>query len=221
MKPGLTRRAAIRGGLAMAAIGGFSGRAFASILDALGIKKLLGNASDSALTKLSQPDAFYRDTAVRILLPGAKGKLATKLLGAGDRLGVTTKLTKSLNDAAGLAANEAKPIFRSAIDGLKVSDVPGLALKKDGATQYLKTSAGNELMGKIRPLVAAALTKVGAYDQLAKLGKSSALMGRLGLSNDKLTDSVSDQAMNGIFKYMGNEEAKLRDNPSKILDKVF
>jgi hypothetical protein len=33
------------------------------------------------------------------------------VLGAGDRLGLTDGITRKLNDAAGLAAKEAKPIF--------------------------------------------------------------------------------------------------------------
>jgi Protein of unknown function (DUF4197) len=216
-----TRRAAMRGVLAATAVAAFASRAVAGVLDSLGVKNLLGNASDSALNKLEVKDGFYRDTAVRILLPGTTGKLARKLMRTGDKLGLTTKLTKSLNDAASLAAHEAKPIFRSAIDGMKLSDVPSLALNKDGGTQYLKSSAGDTLRGKVRPLISTALTKVGAFDQLAKLGSSSSLLGGLGISNEKLTDSVADQAMNGIFKYMGTEEGNLRANPGKIIGKVF
>jgi Protein of unknown function (DUF4197) len=217
----LTRRAMIRGGLVLAGTISMASRGFAGILDGLGITKLLGNASDGALNKLSAPDGFYRDTAVRILLPGTTGKLARKLMNAGDKLGLTTKLTKSLNDAASLAATEAKPIFRSAINSLKLSDVPGLALDKQGGTQFLNKTAGVDLQAKVRPLVASALTKVGAFDQLAKAGTANAFLGKLGISNDKLTTSVSEQAMNGIFKYMGTEEANLRANPGKILDKVL
>jgi hypothetical protein len=190
----------------------------ASVLDGLGLTKILGNASDGALNKLSQTDGFYRDTAIRILLPGTTGKLASKLMGAGDKLGVTNKLTKSLNDAASLAAGEAKPIFRNAISGLKLTDVPGIALKKDGATSYLKQSASADLLTKIRPLIGGALGKVGAFDQLSKLSKAGGLLSALGLNNDKLTDSVSNQALNGIFSYIGKEEASLRGNPlGKIL----
>lgn len=39
-------------------------------LPSSGVKGLIGGASDGALDKLAQPGAFYRDTAVRILLPG-------------------------------------------------------------------------------------------------------------------------------------------------------
>ncbi len=193
----------------------------AGIFDAAPVKKLLGNASDNALDKLAKPGAFYSDTAVRILLPGAKGKLASKLMGVGDKLGVTNKLTQSLNDAAGLAALEAKPIFRSAVDNMTLADVPDLATKTDGATQYLKKSAGAELRTKIKPLITAALTKVGAYKQLDQLGKTGGLLQMAGVSKDGLTDSVTDQTMSGIYNYMGKEEAGLRGNAAGTVGSIL
>src|SRR3546814_12814545 len=112
-----------------------------------GVKGLIAGAADGALDKLAVPGAFYRDTAVRILLPGAGGKLASKLFGMGDKLGLTTNLTRSLNDAGGKAAGEAKPVFRAAIDNLRWSDTPALVSKKDGATRYLQTDAGGNGRG--------------------------------------------------------------------------
>lgn len=190
-------------------------------LSAGNMKGLIGNASDGALDKLALPGAFYADTAVRILLPGTGGKLASKLMGAGDKLGLTTKLTKSLNDAGGKAAGEAKPIFRAAIDDLGWSDVPSLVSKRDGATRYLQSSAGGVLGEKVRPLVAGALEEVGAYRQLDQLSGNSQLLSLAGISHDGLTGSVTDQALKGIFLYMGNEEAALRRNPGKLLKGLF
>jgi hypothetical protein len=197
----------------------------AGVLDGGGIKKLLGGASDNALDKLSKPGAFYADTAIRILLPGAKGKLASKLLKTSDKLGVTSKLTKSLNDAAGFAAQEAKPVFRSAVDGLSLADVPGIALKNDGATEYLKKSADTDLRIKVRPLIVSALTKVGAFSQLEKMGKGGGLLSLAKLDRESLTESVTDQTMKGIYNYMAKEEAGLRGNligtGKSILDAVI
>jgi hypothetical protein len=197
----------------------------ASALDGGGIKKLLGGASDNALDKLSKPGAFYADTAIRILLPGTKGKLASKLLKTSDKLGVTSKLTKSLNDAAGFAAQEAKPVFRSAVDGLSLADVPGIALKNDGATEYLKKSADTDLRLKVRPLIVSALTKVGAFSQLEKMGKGGGLLSLAKLDRESLTESVTDQTMKGIYNYMAKEEAGLRGNllgtGKSILDAVI
>jgi hypothetical protein len=199
--------------------------AYAGALDGGGVKKLLGNASDNALDKLAKPGTFYADTAIRILLPGAKGKLASKLLKTSDKLGLTSKLTKSLNDAAGFAAKEAKPVFRSAVDGLSLADVPGIALKNDGATEYLKKSADTDLRGKVRPLIVAALNQVGAYDQLDKISKGGGLLGMAGIDRNTMTDSVTDQTMKGIYNYMAKEEAGLRGNllgtGKSILDAVI
>ena len=186
-----------------------------------GVKGLIAGASDGALDKLAQPGAFYADTAVRILLPGANGKLGSKLFGMGDRLGLTTNLTKSLNDAGGKAAGEAKPVFRAAIDNLRWSDAPALVTKNDGATRYLQSSAGGVLFTKVSPLVGSALDNVGAFRQLDQLAKGNQLMASAGLTHDGLTRSVTEQALKGIFHYMAGEEAALRRNPAALLKGVF
>lgn len=186
-----------------------------------GVKSLIGSASDGALDKLAQPGAFYADKAVRILLQGAGGKMASKLFGMGDKLGLTTNLTKSLNDAGGKAAGEAKPIFRAAIDNLRWSDAPALVSKKDGATRYLQTSAGDVLFGKVSPLVGSALQNVGAFRQLDDLSKGNTLLASAGLTHDGLTRSVTQQALKGIFQYMASEEAALRKNPANLLKGIF
>ena len=186
-----------------------------------GVKGLIAGASDGALDKLAVPGAFYRDTAVRILLPGANGQLASKLFGMGDRLGLTTNLTKSLNDAGGKAAGEAKPVFRAAIDNLRWSDAPALVTKNDGATRYLQTSAGSVLFTKVSPLIGSALENFGAYRQLDQLSKGNQLMASAGLTRDGLTRSVTEQALKGIFHYMAGEEAALRRNPANLLKGVF
>lgn len=180
-----------------------------------GLSSLLGKASDSALDKLATPGAFYADPAIRIMLPlvGGAGGTIGKLLGGAEKLGLSDGITRKLNDAAGLAAKEAKPVFRAAIDQLKLSDVPGIVGQNDGATQYLRRSSGEVLKGKFRPLVDAALVKVGAFGAVDKLARSNSLVRAAGLSRDKLGNSVTDQALNGIFRYIAGEEGKLRSDP--------
>lgn len=192
-----------------------------------GVKSLLGDASDGALDKLSKPGAFYADKAVRVLLPGPL-KNATKILRFTSKAGLTKDITKNLNDAAGKAALEAKPIFRSAIDNLTLTDGVGIVTGGGtGGTDYLRKTSGEELAIKIRPLVEKALGEVGAYKQVESLGSISALssLGGLDLSRDGLTDSVTEQAMDGIFSYIGNEEANFRKNPldkgKKLLKGIF
>ncbi|MFM5930588.1 MAG: DUF4197 domain-containing protein [Novosphingobium sp.] len=180
-----------------------------------GLTGLLGKASDSALDRLSVPGAYYNDPAIRIMLPllGGGGGTIGKLLGGADKLGLTDGITRKLNDAAGLAAKEAKPVFRAAIDGLQLTDVPGIVGQNDGATQYLRRTSGEVLKGKFRPLIDSALGQVGAFSAVDKLAKTSSLVRAAGITRDKLGNSVTDQALNGIFRYIAGEEGKLRSDP--------
>jgi hypothetical protein len=221
------------GGMALIAMAG----ALPSPARAAGLTDLLGQASDSALDKLAQPGAFYGDEAVRIKLPlvgdlggsllggsglgssGALGDLAGGLLGGsgGNIAGLLSGITRKINDAAGTAAGEAKPIFRESIGALSLSDAPGIIKQDDGATQYLRESAGDSLLGKLRPLIDTSMTEIGVYREIDQLSEKSEWVGRAGLTNDKVGSSVTDQALDGIFSYIGQEEAKFRANP---LDKV-
>ncbi|MCB2078521.1 MAG: DUF4197 domain-containing protein [Novosphingobium sp.] len=179
------------------------------------LSSILGKASDSALDRLAVPGAFYNDPAIRIGLPliGGSGGLLGTALSAGNKLGVLDGLTRKLNDAAGVAAGEAKPIFRNAINNLSLNDVPGIVSHNDGATRYLRQSSGDMLHDKLRPLIDGALGDLGAYTQLDKLTRKHSFLASAGISRDGLGKSVTDQAMGGIFSYIGSEEASLRANP--------
>lgn len=217
------RRNFLIGAAATAALFPFSAPAFAQ---GLGLGSILGNASDSALNTLSQPDAFYNDEAIRIGLPfiGGGGFLGS-LLSMGDKLGVLGGLTRTINDAAGAAAGEAKPIFRNAINGISFNDVPNIVSNNTGGTQYLRTSANDDLHAKLNPLIDSALGDLGAYNQLDDLSAKHSFVRSVGLSREGMNKTVTDQGLDGIFSYMGSEEAKLRANPlgtaGKVLGNIF
>lgn len=184
-----------------------------------GISNILSQASDNALDKLAQPGAFYADKAVRILLPGPLEK-AGKLLRLTGKSGLTKDLTKNINDAASLAATEAKPVFRKAIDELSLKDSIDIVKEGDGATRYLRESSKDALTKRIRPLVLKAMGSAGTFKQLDKLTSIKAI-GKLGISNDSMTDHVTKKTLDGIFKYMAAEEAKVRKNPLKTLGGIL
>ena len=210
---GLMQRRTLLAGLTAIVVAG--PLAAAASAKGLGLSSILGRASDSALDKLAKPDAFYNDPDIRIGLPflgGGSGALSS-VLDAGRRIGLLDGLIRKLNDAAGIAAGEAKPIFRAAIDDLTLADIPSIVSHDDGATRYLRESAGDELHGKLRPLVDNALGDVGAYRQLDKLNAKHSFLGLAGIDRDGLGESVTEQGLNGIFKYIGAEEARLRADP--------
>lgn len=169
------------------------------------IKGMLSQASDNALDQLSKPGAFSADSAIRIALPGAGGSVG-KLMDLAGKAGVGGDINGALNSAAEQAAAQAKPIFHAAIDKATLSD--GVtALKSDtGATEYLRKTAGPEILAKLQPLVLAALQKSGVLKQTSQLSA-------LGLSDAKLTDYVAGKTSDGIFTYVGRQESQMRANP--------
>lgn len=190
----------------------------------LGLSSILGNASDSALDKLAVPSAFYDDEDVRISLPiigEPRRGLFGAIFNAGSKLGILDGITRKINDAAGAAAGEAKPIFRAAIDDLSLNDIPDIIGDKEGGTKYLRSSANDELHEKVSPLVDTALSKVGVYQQFDELTEEHSFIRDAGLNRESINRSVTDQALDGIFAYMGREERKFRDNPLEGVGKAL
>lgn len=189
----------------------------------LGFGRLLGGASDNALNKLSQPNAFYDDEDIRVGLPfvGGRGGLFGSLLNGASRLGLLDGIVRTVNDAAGVAAGEAKPIFRNAINDISFNDVPGIARESDGGTQYLRRSANDDLHAKLSPLIDTALGDLGAYNQLDNLSERHSFVRRAGLTREGMNRTVTDQGLDGIFSYMGSEEQALRANPIGTIGDVL
>ncbi|MDY7097090.1 MAG: DUF4197 domain-containing protein [Pseudomonadota bacterium] len=209
----LNRRAFIAG---IAASGAFVAMPAPAFAQGLNLSSLLGKATDSALDKLAVPGAFYADEAVRIGLPivgKSRGGLLGSILGGASRLGVLDGLTRKINDAAGIAAGEAKPIFRDAIDGLSFSDAPGIVRQNDGGTQYLRRSSNDALHSKLEPLVDGALESLGVYSTFDGLADKHSFIRQAGLNRQSINRSVTDQGLDGIFSYVGNEERAFRKNP--------
>ncbi|MEM7703238.1 MAG: DUF4197 domain-containing protein [Pseudomonadota bacterium] len=182
----------------------------------LGLSSILGKATDSALDKLAQPGAFFNDEDVRIGLPivgNSSGGLLGSILNGASKLGVLDGVTRKINDAAGIAAGEAKPIFRSAIDDLSFSDAPGIVKENDGGTQYLRSSSNDALHGKLEPLIDSALESLGVYSTFDGLAEQHSFIRRAGLNRESINRSVTDQGLDGIFSYVSKEEIAFRKNP--------
>ncbi|MEL7444571.1 MAG: DUF4197 domain-containing protein [Pseudomonadota bacterium] len=180
------------------------------------MSSILGNATDSALDKLAKPNAFFDDEDIRIGLPiigNSRGGLLGSILSATDRLGILDGVTRKINDAAGIAAGEAKPIFRTAIDDLSWTDAPDIISNDDGGTQYLRASSNDALHSKLQPLVDSALEQLGVYSQFEALTEKHSFVKDAGLNRESINKSVTDQGLDGIFSYIGNEERDFRSDP--------
>ena len=127
-----------------------------------GLKEALSQGATNSSGKLSAADGFFKDAAVKILMPEEVRKVEKKMrtLGMGK---MVDNAILSMNRAAEDASKSAAPIFLSAIKGMSVSDALNILKGPDtAATGYLRKTTTNPLTEAFRPVVEASLVKVDA-----------------------------------------------------------
>ncbi len=204
---------------------GVSASALTSEQIAAGLREALSVGSREVTAQLGQTGGFNLDPQIRIPLPATLAKVHTALSAVGMG-GMTSDLETRMNAAAEQAAAQAYPLFVSAIQKMTIADARSiLSSQQDAATQYLRKTMGNELAAKINPIVQSTLAQTGAmkaYDGV--MGQYAALPFVAGAKTD-LNNYVTAKAMDGIFYYVAQEEAAIRQNPAKrtteILRTVF
>jgi hypothetical protein len=178
-----------------------------------------------AVTELGRPDGFLGDPEVRVPLPGmlAQARSALALVGLA---GLADDLEVRLNRAAEQAVPVAGELLVGAIRSLSFEDGVGILRgPEDAATRYLDRETGDELAVRMRPIVDDALAQAGAVQALDALaGQYARLPFVSGLRAD-LTGHVLDCARRAIFGRLGDEEARIREDPAActtdLLRRVF
>ena len=189
-----------------------------------GLKDALTQGAQIAVKQLGTPGGFSNNPEVKIGLPGKLEKAAgaLKMLGMGDQI---TQLEDSMNKAAESAVTQAKPILVNAVKNMSVSDAKGiLSGGQDSATQYLDKSSREQIRAKFLPIVKQSTDKVGVAQQYNALAKK-APMGLLGGKADSVENYVTEQALDGLFKMIAQQEESIRQNPAaaatSLAKKVF
>ncbi len=189
-----------------------------------GLKEALQQGAEKSTDKLSLVDGFFKDAAVKILMPPEAQKVESRLrsLGMGN---LVDNAILSMNRAAEDAAKSAAPIFINAIKGMSVQDALGILKGGDfAATDYLKTKTSASLTEAFRPVIETSLKKVDAtkYWNTVFTTYNKFSMNKV---NTDINAYVTDKALSGIFYQVGLEEQKIRKDPvartTDLLKKVF
>jgi hypothetical protein len=190
-----------------------------------GLKEALNKGVEKQVTKLTAMDGFYKNEAVKILVPDELQKVdnALRKMGMGK---LADDGIKSLNRAAEEAVKESTPIFVSAIKNMSITDAKNILLGNDSAaTSYLKTTTTTPLYGKFNPVVKANLSKVGADKIWAEIIKKYNSLPLVSKVNPDINDYVTNKALDGVFKMIAVEEKNIRTDlsarTSPLLKKVF
>lgn len=190
-----------------------------------GLKAALKEGVTKQVTKLTAEDGFYKNEAVKILLPEELQKVDKKLRQLGMSK-MADEGIKVLNRAAEDAVKEATPIFVNAITSMTIKDAKSILMGADNsATTYLQTSTTKPLYAKFSPVVQTSLSNVGAdaiWEGIITKYNSLPLVAKV---NPNLTDYVTNKAMDGVFKMISVEEKNIRTDLSSrttdLLKKVF
>ncbi len=189
-----------------------------------GLKEALSSGAQKSGDKLSAADGFFKDAAVKILLPEEVQNVEKKMrmLGMGK---LVDNAILSMNRGAEDASKAAAPIFLAAIKKMTVTDALNILRGSDtAATGYLRKSTTPELVDAFRPVIEESLKKVDATkywnDVFTTYNKFSA-----NPVDTDINSYVTTKALNGIFYYVAKEEVSIRKDPAAratdILKKVF
>ena len=189
-----------------------------------GLKEALSLGAQKSGDKLSATDGFFKDAAVKILLPEEVQKVEKKMrmLGMGK---LVDNAVLSMNRGAEDASKAAAPIFLAAIKKMTLTDALKILRGTDtAATGYLRNATTPELVSAFRPVIEESLKKVDATKYWNNVFTTYNKFTSSPVDTD-INSYVTTKALNGIFYYVAQEEVSIRKNPAAratdILKKVF
>ncbi|RDV15927.1 DUF4197 domain-containing protein [Pontibacter diazotrophicus] len=190
-----------------------------------GLKEALTVGVSKGSDMVSQADGFYKNPAIRIPFPPEAQKVEDRLrqIGMG---GEVDKFVLALNRAAEDAAQEAKPVFVSAIKQMTIQDAWSILQgQNDAATQYLSRTTSGQLNEKFKPIIQNSLNKVDATQLYANLINTYNKIPLVQKMNPDLDEYATQKAIDGLFVMVAQEEKNIRQNPgartTDLLQKVF
>jgi len=193
----------------------------------LGLKDALKIATQRVVGRVGKQDGYNGDPAIRIPLPDVLTKIAGPLKAMGGG-GVLDDLQVKMNRAAERAAPKALDIFTDAASKMTIDDARGiLSGPQDAATQYFRRTTSSSLTAAFHPIVEESLSGVGAASAFKSVQSKSGGIPVLGrqVQSFNLTDFTVGKALDGLFNYLGVEEAAIRSNPAArstdLLKRVF
>ncbi len=198
-----------------------------------GIKEALAQGVDRSIRQLGKPDGFFRDQAVKILVPEKLQQVANlaRQLGAGKKVDA---FELSMNRAAEKAVPVAANILADSVRQMTLQDAIGLVRGGNtSATDFFRRAGEQKLYDAFRPIVAKQTAEVGVTQKYKDFNKKAggsalgALLGDSGGGNNSadLDDYVTRRAIDGLFHVIGEQEKQIRSNPaartSDLLRRVF
>jgi hypothetical protein len=190
-----------------------------------GLKEALKIGTENAVNFTGRKDGYFLNQAIKILMPE---KLRTfekglRAVGYGPEV---DEFVLSMNRAAEKAAPFAKQIFWDAIGEMTFDDARKILSGDDtAATEYFEGKTTNQLTDVFKPIVSNAMNEVGVTRQYKELVGRYENIPFVKKESFDLDHYVVTKALDGLFHMVGEEEKKIRKNPTarttELLKEVF
>jgi len=190
-----------------------------------GLKEALQVATEKSVSLTGRPNGYFSNAAIKILMPE---KLRTmekglRAVGYGPQV---DEFVLGMNRAAEQAAPAAKQIFTDAITSMTFDDAKKIVGGGNtSATEFFKAKTTDKLMAAFKPVVNKTMGEVGVTQQYqALVGRFESIPFAKSQTFD-LDGYVTNKALDGLFKVVGDQEKLIRTNPAArttaLLQEVF
>jgi len=205
--------------------GGEKGSGLSDVKIGSGLKEALKIGAENAVNFTGKKDGFFLNQAIKILMPE---KLRTfekglRAVGYGPQV---DEFVLSMNRSAEKASPFAKQIFWDAIGAMTFEDVRKILSGNDtAATDYFKGKTTNKLTDVFKPIVSNSMNEVGVTRQYKELVGRYENIPFVKKETFDIDQYVVTKALDGLFHMVGEEEKKIRKNPTArttdLLKEVF
>lgn len=181
---------------------------------ASGLKEALRIGTANAVKTTGRPDGYFRNEAIKILMPEKLQTLekGLRLVGYGPHV---DEFVLSMNRAAERAAPHAKQIFWNAITAMTFDDARTILAGGDtAATEYFQVKTTDKLTVAFRPVVDKAMNEVGVTRRYKELVTRYQTIPFVKSETFDIDQYVVDKSLDGLFHVVGEEERKIRTDPT-------
>ena len=190
-----------------------------------GLKEALRVGTENAVGLTGRVDGYFANQAIKILMPQRLKSLeqGLRLIGQGERV---DELVLGMNRAAERAAPAARGIFVDAIGEMGIDDARKILSGPDtAATDYFKGKTTPKLTAAFQPVVERSMNEVGVARQYKDLLAQAQAIPFFRTEDYDLNRYVVGKSLDGLFHVVGEEERKIRTNPTarttELLREVF
>ncbi len=179
-----------------------------------GLKEALSVGTENAVSHVSRLDGYFSNEAIKILMPEKIRTIADTLGKIGFQKEVDGFIL-SMNRAAEKAAPQATAFFMDAIKEMTIEDAKNIVSGGDtAATDYFRQKTSAKLYQAFKPVISSSMEEIDVtsrYRQIIQKYETIPFAQKPSLDLDHY---VTNNALEGLFYMVGEEEKKIRTDPA-------